>query len=79
MSEYAILMLTFIYAFKNNNIKHYITYSLLFTVFYACTDEFHQLFVENRSGNIIDICIDSLAAFLVIIMIKIKKGLQLFL
>lgn len=78
MSEYAILMITFIYAFKNNNIKHYITYAFLSTVFYACTDEFHQLFVESRSGNIIDVCIDSLGALLVIIIMKIKKSLQLF-
>lgn len=30
---------------------------------YACTDEFHQLFVEGRDGNIVDVGIDSLGAF----------------
>ena len=31
--------------------------------FYACSDEFHQLFVPGRSGNIIDIGIDSLGVY----------------
>ena len=72
MSEYALLMFTFIYAFKKNDIKHYLLYAFLSTVFYATTDEFHQLFVENRSGNIIDVCIDSLGSFIAIILYKIK-------
>jgi len=32
------------------------------SVFYACTDEFHQLFVEGRSGNLKDVGIDSTGA-----------------
>jgi len=38
-------------------------YSETFAAFYACTDEFHQLFVEGRDGNFIDVGIDSLGAF----------------
>ena len=41
-----------------------------FTVFYACSDEFHQLFVEGRAGRINDVLIDSAGAVL---------GLALFL
>lgn len=37
-----------------------------FTVFYACTDEFHQLFVEGRTGKITDVLIDSLGAIVFI-------------
>lgn len=36
--------------------------SLLIGAFYACTDEFHQFFVEGRSASIIDVGIDSLGA-----------------
>ena len=79
ISEFAILMLTFVYAYKNNNINHYIVYAFISTVFYACTDEFHQLFVENRSGNIIDVCIDSIGPIIIIIICKIKNSLPLFL
>ena len=40
------------------------------TVLYACSDEFHQLFVEGRAGRISDVLIDSAGAVL---------GLALFL
>lgn len=35
---------------------------LLFCACYACTDEFHQLFIPGRSGEIRDACIDCLGA-----------------
>lgn len=37
-------------------------YSVLFSAFYAGTDEFHQLFVEGRSGQLTDVLIDSAGA-----------------
>ena len=48
------------------------------SAFYACTDEFHQLFVEGRSGNFKDVGIDSTGALVgicvgFIICIIIKK------
>ncbi len=36
-----------------------IIYALIFSFLYACSDEIHQLFVPGRSGNIIDVLIDS--------------------
>ncbi len=33
-----------------------------FSVFYAATDEFHQLFVEGRSGQFSDVCVDAVGA-----------------
>lgn len=42
--------------------------------FYACTDEFHQLFVNGRSGQLLDIFIDTLGAiFGVAILILLQK------
>ncbi len=35
---------------------------VLLTVFYALTDEIHQLFVPGRYGSIIDVLIDSMGA-----------------
>ena len=43
--------------------------SLVFSVVYASSDEFHQTFVAGRDGNIIDVLIDSSGA-LVGIMIS---------
>lgn len=37
--------------------------SLIFCLFYAVSDEFHQLFVPGRDGNIIDVLIDTTGAF----------------
>lgn len=34
------------------------------TVFFAITDEFHQTLVPGRSGNVVDVCIDSIGALL---------------
>ncbi|MBO5477798.1 MAG: VanZ family protein [Clostridia bacterium] len=44
----------------NNTEKKKIIYSFIFGVIYATTDEIHQLFVQGRSGSIIDVGIDSL-------------------
>lgn len=49
-------------AVRFQNIKIFLC-SELFAAFYACTDEFHQLFVEGRDGNIKDVGIDSIGAF----------------
>lgn len=37
--------------------------SELSAALYACTDEFHQIFVDGRDGNFTDVGIDSLGAF----------------
>ena len=45
--------------------------SVLFNFVYACTDEYHQLFVPGRSGRILDILIDTLGAFSGIVLVLI--------
>ena len=40
--------------------KKKLLYSICIGVAYACTDEFHQLFVEGRGALITDVLIDSL-------------------
>ncbi len=72
-SEYATLGF-FVYCFFNNflffkksEIFHKLS-CLIFVIFYASTDEFHQLFVPGRSGNILDIIIDSFGGLFGIIL-----------
>ena len=63
MTEYAILgLLSFaFYSSWQLRKKRYLT--ALGTVFlYACTDEFHQLFVPGRSGRVADVLLDSTGA-----------------
>ena len=75
MSEYAILSLTFIYGFYKSEFptnKIYL-FSFICSFLYACTDEFHQLFIGGRAGSPIDVMIDTTGAFLMILFIFILK------
>lgn len=76
ITEYAILTFLFFRAVsKNLNYKRAISYSALFSITYALTDEYHQLFIFGREGNLGDILIDGLGVFLAIFLIyrKVKK------
>ncbi len=73
-SEYFLL-----FVISYNCFKEYFKYKnipfivLIFCVLCASFDEFHQLFVEGRSGQIKDVLIDSsgaFCAFLCLLMIK---------
>jgi VanZ family protein len=39
------------------------------TVLYACTDEFHQLYVPSRDASVRDVVIDSCGAFVALLLI----------
>ncbi len=54
--------------FKSYQIKHPDVFSILFCFFYACTDEIHQLFVEMRTAQILDVFIDTVGASLGILL-----------
>lgn len=43
------------------------------TFLYACTDEFHQLFVPGRAGQVTDVLIDSSGAFLLTLALLWKR------
>lgn len=58
-----------------------IIYTIIFCIIYAITDEIHQLFIPNRSGEILDVIIDTTGAILsliipIIVLIKRKKLLK---
>lgn len=48
--------------FKNLNKKLKYIISVAFAFVYAATDEFHQLFVNGRSGQITDVLLDTFGA-----------------
>ena len=58
-SEYFILYILTYECFKEYNCPKLIVVSVLFCVLYASFDEFHQLFVDGRCGQLIDVMIDS--------------------
>lgn len=54
-----IWVLWFLSEFYKLTIKGYIIATLI-TFIYACSDEFHQLFVSGRSGEVLDVFIDTI-------------------
>lgn len=58
-NEYFILYILTYECFKEYNCPKLIVVSVLFCVLYASFDEFHQLFVDGRCGQLSDVMIDS--------------------
>ncbi len=75
--SFLIALLLFEY---KNTYRLVILKSTIYSFLYACTDEIHQLFVKGRSGEIRDVCIDTLGAILgsvfAIFIIHIFKSLK---
>lgn len=60
-TEYMILAMLLIFGLYVNGSRKKRMYAIatVITAIYACTDEFHQLFIPGRYGSIIDVLIDS--------------------
>ncbi|KOA19373.1 VanZ like family protein [Clostridium homopropionicum DSM 5847] len=81
-TEYFILYMLLFNALRNHNIDgNKITkgkalfFALIITFLYACSDEFHQIFVPGREGRFRDVTIDTSGGLFGMILIKklIKK------
>lgn len=77
ITEYLILGLLMFNTLKQFNILN-IYYAIILCVLYSCTDEFHQLFINGRSGSFRDVLIDTIGILLgtylyKILVIKKKK------
>ncbi len=72
MTEFAILAILFYIWLGRWQLTRLRRYGVAagMTILYACSDEFHQLFVEGRAGQISDVAVDGVGALL---------GLALFL
>lgn len=58
-----ILVISLLSEYRILNFKT-VLYTLLIVFLYACSDEFHQLFVSGRSSEIRDVLIDSGGGFI---------------
>ncbi len=58
-TEYLILCLLWINALRVSNIKYKYIISILICIIYAFTDEYHQTFINGRTGQLLDVLIDS--------------------
>lgn len=58
-SVYFVLAIFVYLLLKEYNIKKIYLISFIICLLYACSDEIHQLYVSERSGEITDVLIDS--------------------
>lgn len=79
-SIYALLGLLVALLFSQYGIvgKRQLLFAVLWVFLYACSDEFHQTFVEGRSGEVRDILIDTAggfcgAGFIIMVVALIKR------
>jgi len=76
MTEYAVLSVLIYIALTVDGLKYKLckVFSLALTFVFACSDEFHQLFVPGRCGAFSDVLIDTAGAFIaVIVCIIVRK------
>ncbi len=55
------------------NLKHPVILAILFALFYASTDEFHQLFIDGRTSSVLDIFLDTFGSIVGVVLCNIPK------
>ncbi len=70
-TEYFILTLLIFSLLKEYQIKKRYIISIMLCFIYACTDEFHQLFIIGRTANFRDCLIDTLGGIFYLILNKL--------
>lgn len=71
MSEYAILTLFGFVTFSFLHGRRKFLIPIGITFLYACTDEFHQLFVPGRAGRFTDVLIDTTGGIIMLLFIAL--------
>ena len=73
-SEYfifGILLFSFLIVLNHYTLLKCSLFSIGISILYAASDEFHQTFVNGRSGQVRDVLIDSLGAFVGTLLVTI--------
>lgn len=70
ITEYFILFILIYINIKEYKIKDIYKVSILLSILYAIFDEFHQLFINERSGKVTDVLIDSVGVIIGYLFIK---------
>ena len=71
MSEYAVLAILFGLTIREYKKEPWLLPALAATAAYAATDEFHQLFVPGRSGQLKDVLIDTAGGALGLVLLAL--------
>jgi len=54
-------------------LKYAFIWAIIFSILYACSDEWHQGFVPGRGPSIVDVSIDSFGVVISFLLIYFKK------
>ena len=74
---YFILGLLAYLTLKSYSIKKIVIFSILFCFLYACSDEIHQMFLDGRTGKILDVFIDTIGSVVGIYLCLLVGKLKL--
>ena len=69
-SEFFILAIFVYLLLKEYNVNKIYLITFIICFLYACSDEFHQIFVIERTGKVLDVLIDSFGSIISILIIK---------
>lgn len=71
--EFAALDAALLFALRFRNMRgwQWMKTALIMTVIYACSDEFHQLFIPGRAGMVTDVLVDSTGAMLITVGVSL--------
>lgn len=77
-TEYLILTILLIHAITRSGIsgKRVFLYALLICFIYACSDEYHQTFVNGRTGQFTDSLIDTAGGVIGCFLVMVVKYLK---
>lgn len=70
-SIYAMLGISNFFMMKAYGIKKSSLWALIFCFLFACSDEFHQLFIDQRAGQFRDVIIDTSGALCAILCLNL--------
>ncbi|BFT70449.1 VanZ family protein [Paenibacillus sp. P36] len=78
VSEFALLTLLWILALlaKRVQVNMALLTSFIISILYAVTDEWHQTFIEGRTGHAIDVVVDSIGALLAVFLVLAVLGIR---
>ncbi|MBP1963547.1 VanZ family protein [Paenibacillus aceris] len=78
VSEFAILALLWILALLSKPVRVIMALltSSIISVLYAATDEWHQTFVDGRTGHAIDVVVDTSGVLLAVLLVLAVLGIR---
>ena len=76
---YTLLQFLTMRVFYSLKLEKYVLLSFIWTILFAISDEVHQLFIPNRHGTLMDVCIDGVGALFTVFIFQKFVWLRKFL